>query len=199
MNRIRSYTFEEYRRLAESFHGAEIPGVMVGGFMVDLAYQHLPQNTLIDVICETSKCLPDAVQLLTPCSIGNRWLKIIDVGRFAVTCYAKDSGEGVRVSLDLEKLEPWPEIKKWFLKLVPKKMQDSQLLLKEIRQAGTRLYSIEAIKVTTESVKTDHSESISICPSCNEAYRSTDGATCPACKGGSLPYSPGIRLAPVHR
>jgi formylmethanofuran dehydrogenase subunit E len=71
--------------MVESFHGIAAPGVIIGGFMVDLASGSLRRNALHNVICETAKCLPDAVQLLTPCSIGNRWLKIIDVGRYALT------------------------------------------------------------------------------------------------------------------
>src|SRR5208337_4410957 len=91
---ILSHTFEEYAAMVESFHGYAAPGVLIGGFMVDLAYRSLPSNGLYNVICETAKCLPDAVQLLTPCSIGNRWLKIINVGRYALTFYDKHKGPG---------------------------------------------------------------------------------------------------------
>lgn len=64
MNAILSHSFEEYARMVEAFHGNTAPGLMVGGFMVDLALKNLPQDGLYDVICETVNCLPDAVQLL---------------------------------------------------------------------------------------------------------------------------------------
>src|SRR5208282_754967 len=64
MGKILAYTFEEYSALVRKFHGSAAPGVMIGGFMVDLAYSRLPSGGLFDVICETAKCLPDAVQLL---------------------------------------------------------------------------------------------------------------------------------------
>ena len=70
---------------------------------------------------ETAKCLPDAVQILTPCSTGNRWMKVLDLGRYAVTLYDKFTGEGWRVHMDGARLEAWPEIRSWFLKLKPKK------------------------------------------------------------------------------
>ena len=33
---IGSYTFDEFRRLAENFHGYAAPGLLVGGYMVEL-------------------------------------------------------------------------------------------------------------------------------------------------------------------
>lgn len=103
--------------MAASFHGSPAPGVLIGGFMVDYAYKHLPKGGEYDVICETLlKCLPDAVQLLTPCSIGNQCSKIVDVGRYALTFYEKNTREGgIRVYLDWKLLEKFPQIKGWYL------------------------------------------------------------------------------------
>ncbi len=43
--------------------------------------RNLPPDILFNSLCETNKCLPDAVQLLTPCTVGNGWLKVrIGVG-----------------------------------------------------------------------------------------------------------------------
>jgi formylmethanofuran dehydrogenase subunit E len=188
MPNILSYSFDEYVKMVTSFHGNPAPGVIIGGFMIDLAYRNLPEDGLYDVICETAKCLPDAVQLLTPCSIGNQWLKIIDVGRIAYTFYDKRSGEGVRVYLDWNLLEKWPEIKGWYLKLTPKAEQDRAVLFREIEEAGSDLCSIEKVQVMLAPRNKKKSSSISICPSCDEAYRTSDGAVCPACKGDALPY-----------
>jgi formylmethanofuran dehydrogenase subunit E len=147
---------------------------------------------LYNVICETAKCLPDAVQLLTPCSIGNRRLKIIDAGRYALTFYDKRTGQGVRIYMDHRRAESWPEVRDWYLKLKPKHMQDEQLLFAQIREAGVALFGSEAVVVDLKSaspVKKDSNSSIAICPSCNEAYRAADGAVCPACRGALLPYA----------
>jgi len=189
VSNIISYSFDEYLKMVASFHGSPAPGVLIGGYMVDYAYRNLPSEGEYDIICETAKCLPDAVQLLTPCSIGNRWLKIIDVGRYALTFYEKRTGAGVRVYLDWKLLDKWPLIKGWYLKLTPKREQDDDLLRREIREAGADICRIQEVKVTIESQNKRKSSSISICPSCEEAYRSADGAICPACQGGILPYS----------
>jgi formylmethanofuran dehydrogenase subunit E len=188
MQKVSSYTFDEYCDKVKAFHGALAPGILVGGFMVDYACRSLPPGTLFDVICETVECLPDAVQLLTPCSIGNQWLKIIDVGRFAVTLYDKDAGEGVRVHLDSDKLECWPAIREWFMKLKPKKQQDRDRLLEEIREAGADICTIEKLVVSADFIRGGRQKSVSICPVCGEAYRADDGPVCPACKGRRLPY-----------
>ena len=85
----------------------------------------------------SSHCLPDAIQLLTPCTTGNGWLRVIDLGRFALSLYDKNEGSGIRVFLDPEKLEPWPRIKTWLFKLKDKADQDTDELLNEIWDAGS--------------------------------------------------------------
>lgn len=188
MSNIRSYTFEEFAGVVYSFHGAVAPGVMVGGFMVELAYQNLPTSGLFDAICETAKCLPDSVQLLTPCTIGNGWLKIIDVGRFAITFYDKHSGEGVRVYIDCDKIKQWPHINNWFMRLEPKQKSDQEPLVKQIEKAGMGIMGWQKVKVDLELLRKRTDKSVSVCSSCKEAYYSADGNVCPACAGKLLPY-----------
>lgn len=199
MTKILSYDIDEYMKMVESFHGTAAPGILIGGFMIDLAYQNLCRGALYNVICETAKCLPDAVQLLTPCSIGNQWLRIIDVGRFALSFYNKRTGEGTRVYLDPGKFDLWPEIRGWYLKLKPKSEQDSKALFSEIRDAGSMICSIEVIKVSADYLKKRRNGSIAICPSCHEAYPSSAGAICLACRGGQLPYSSSSVPNYLHR
>ena len=65
---IGSYTFQEFKRLAENFHGYAAPGLLIGGYMVEMAKARIPEGTLFEAVVETRKCLPDAVQLLTLCT-----------------------------------------------------------------------------------------------------------------------------------
>ena len=97
---IGPYLFEEFKRFVENFHGYAAPGLLVGGYMVELAKRHLPEDTLFEAVVESRKCLPDAVQLLTLCSTGNNWMKVHNLGRYAVSLFDKHTGEGVRVSID---------------------------------------------------------------------------------------------------
>ncbi len=198
---IRSYTFGEYVERVRSFHGFAAPGVLIGGFMVDLAYQHLPEEGRFDAICETAKCLPDAIQLLTPCTIGNGWLRVIDMRRFALSFYDKSNGEGIRVFLDPALLEAWPKIKNWFFKLKPKKEQDHGLLMGQIRKSGTSICSIERVRVAPCFLEKKHRGKIALCPQCKEAYPLADGPVCLSCAGKTLYWVSEIAdgLAPKRR
>jgi formylmethanofuran dehydrogenase subunit E len=69
MIRIGTYSYDEYIHLVKSFHGNMAPGLIIGGFMVNLAMKSLPPGEFYDAICETAVCLPDSVQLLTPCTM----------------------------------------------------------------------------------------------------------------------------------
>ncbi|MDD2388107.1 MAG: FmdE family protein [Desulfobacterales bacterium] len=181
--RIGAYSFEEFLKLAESFHGYAAPGIILGGFMVDLAMKHLPEGDFFDAICETSACLPDAIQLLTPCTYGNGWLRLVDSSRYALSMYEKQSGEGVRVSLDLSLLRAWPEFNCWFFKLKPKKEQDSKRLLNEIKEAGYGVCRLQRINIHPDMLKQKSRGQVNVCPLCGEGFRSHHAAICPACLG----------------
>lgn len=180
-------TYEEFKDTIESFHGTVAPGILLGGFMVNLARENLPKDIFFDVICETKTCLPDAIQLLTPCSVGNGWLKILDFGRFAAVFYDKYTGEGIRIFLDRYKLKEWDEVETWFLKKKPKDQQDSELLFKEMVDAGTSLFSIETVKVHTKNLKKKKMGKTVVCPICDETYPESHGSICRGC-AEELPY-----------
>lgn len=185
--KIGSYTFDEFLHLVKSFHGYLAPGVVIGGVMVDLAQRRLPPNILYDAVSETRNCLPDAVQLLTPCTTGNGWLKVVNLDRFALSLYDKYRGEGVRVFLDPVKTAAWPEIEAWYLKLRPKQEQDSELLLEQIKDAGPEILGWHNITVRPQFLGKRSRGRMVICPLCREAYPAQDGSVCRGCQG-EAPY-----------
>jgi formylmethanofuran dehydrogenase subunit E len=185
---ICTYSYEEYLHLVKSFHGSLAPGLIIGGFIVDLALKHLPEGEFFDAICETPICLPDAVQILTPCTIGNGWLKILDFGRFAVTMYEKQSGWGVRVYLDAKRLDHWPEVRDWYLKRKKKQEQDFKQLLAQIKEAGHGLLGVQRIHVEPEKLRRKKLGPVGPCPVCGEPYPVKDGERCRNC-GGETPYT----------
>lgn len=185
---ICTYSYEEYLQLVKSFHGNLAPGLIIGGFIVDLAMKNLPEGEFFDAICETPVCLPDAVQILTPCTIGNGWLSIVPFGRFAVTLYEKHSGAGVRVYLDTKKLEAWPEVRDWYLKKKKKNEQNPDYILAQIKEAGHGLLGIQHVQVEPEKVRRKKMGPVGVCPACGEAYPSRDGDQCRNCQGDT-PYT----------
>lgn len=167
--------------------------------MVEEAKRHLPEDILYDAISETTWCLPDAIQMMTPCTTGNGWLKVFNFGLYAVSLYDKFKGEGVRVFIDVSKLNPYPEIKDWYLKLKPKKGQNSELLWEQIGQAGASVCSVNNICMRPEFLLHRSKGAISVCPICAEAYPSIDGGICRSCQGES-PYveEPGFNKKRAH-
>jgi formylmethanofuran dehydrogenase subunit E len=184
---IGPYTFEEFKQKAADFHGYPAPGLLLGGYMAARAKAALPEGTLFEALVETKKCLPDAVQLLTLCSVGNNWLKILNLGRYALSLFDKYSGAGVRVHIAPEKLADYPEIAGWFFKRKEKKDQDADLLLREIEDAGDSVCSLTPIRVHPRFLVHARMGSVSLCPRCGEAFPTDDGPLCRGCQG-EAPY-----------
>lgn len=199
---ICGYTYDEYLKMIKGFHGHVAPGVVIGGFMVDLALRNLPDGEMFDVVCETGACLPDAVQMLTPCTVGNGWLKIINLGRFALAFYEKYDGNGIRIYTDAAQLESWSELKKWFFKLKPKKEQDTNLLMEQIRDAGTSIFGTQSVSLDPEFIKKQHRDAFAVCSICGEGYPLEDGSSCLGCQGeapyqSAVPSEPSLSLKTV--
>jgi formylmethanofuran dehydrogenase subunit E len=169
-------------KVTESFHGYPAPGVLIGAKMVDIAMRRMPAGALFDAVCETSKCLPDAVQLLTPCTSGNGWLRVVPLGRYALTLFDKRSGQGVRVYVDPAGWEPYPETRYWFFGTRPKRKDKSGLLIHEIRQAQDEPYGVQQVHVKQEFLSKAPSDLRTICPECGEAYPAGHGSICRGCR-----------------
>lgn len=96
-------TLEEYLRLADP-QGHPRSGIILG---VRLALAGLAELGLSDpeefhdhlvVVVETDRCLPDAIELVTGCRLGNRRLKFRDMGKMAATLADTATGCAVRVA-----------------------------------------------------------------------------------------------------
>jgi formylmethanofuran dehydrogenase subunit E len=184
---IGPYSFDEFLALVQSFHGNLAPGVVLGGIMVEAARSRLPEGILFDAVAETRACLPDAIQILTPCTIGNGWLKVLNLGRFALCLYDKFQGEGIRVYLDPAKVKDFAEIANWYLKLKPKREQDKDLLFAQIRAAGADILNWQRVALRPQYLGKKSRGGMIVCPMCREAYPAQDGGICRACQG-EAPY-----------
>jgi formylmethanofuran dehydrogenase subunit E len=189
ISKICDLSIEEYTGKVKAFHGSVAPGMILAGIMVDLAMKNLPAGEFFDVICETQHCLVDAVQILTPCTIGNGWIKLFETSRFSLTFYNKNNGDGMRVFVDSEKIKKWSEIRAWFSHEKDKSEQDAALLLKQLSEAGYDILSLEKVHVKKDFIISTRKKSDMhvVCPSCHEMYYKRFGELCPVC-GGSSPY-----------
>ncbi|MBF0509898.1 MAG: formylmethanofuran dehydrogenase subunit E family protein [Deltaproteobacteria bacterium] len=160
-------TWDQFLLDVENFHGYPAPGVILGGFLVDLALEELNPPGLYDVIVETRNCLPDAVQLLTPCTFGNGWLKEFATGRFAITVYDPETLLGARAFVDLTKLATFPLLNDWFLKLKTKQEISSPDLLRSMKQAHRAILSTQRVVLLSPMKKIKSGRLI--CRSCGES------------------------------
>ena len=143
----RLYSYEETLRLIENFYGDSTPWLVIGVKMVTLALERFNIDTPFDVVCETRECLPDAVQILTPCTVGNGKLKINDMGRYAITFYDKISGRGIRVSVNSDRLKLWEEYYNWFFGVKLYRDLDYDQLMSDMRSAGDTVLHCSEIEL----------------------------------------------------
>jgi formylmethanofuran dehydrogenase subunit E len=57
------------------------------------------KNKNLIVYAEIDRCMTDAVQTITGCSLGHRSLKYIDYGKFAATFVNTETGKAVRATI----------------------------------------------------------------------------------------------------
>lgn len=167
----------------ERFHGFPAPGVVIGTFMVDYAQEHIRPGVEADAIVETLRCLPDAVQLFTPCTLGNGWMRVLDWDRFALTPYDRASRRGYRVWLDAQKAAAYPAIYDWFLKRLPKHALPLDTLLKSVFEARRAVLSFRPVLVN-DFFRRPKKESVGLCPGCGEAFDPRAGDCCKGCLHG---------------
>jgi formylmethanofuran dehydrogenase subunit E len=187
---VRPQLQQQIHRLSE-FHTYPAPGVLIGAFMVDYALELLgvtPDKKLYGV-CETPKCLPDALQVMAHCTTGNNRLRVIPIGKFAITLNApteSETAEAVRVYVDLDKLKQYPLIDIWYANSPAyDKHTMKERLQDEIFRAGRNLLSSERVRVT---VKKKQKWTSVTCPCCGETVPDylIEGDHCGAC--GSMKY-----------
>ncbi len=181
---------QEILQLAE-FHTYPAPGVLIGAFMVDYAMELLgaKKGDKLYGVCETPKCLPDALQVLAHITIGNNRLKIVPIGKFAITMNRPSEGpmaDAIRVYVDLEKLKQYPTVDLWYANspAFDKKTMKARLF-DEIFTAGRTILSSEKVRVPVMQKKKWKSVT---CPGCGESVPDylIEGDRCGAC--GSMKY-----------
>jgi len=175
--------YEDFLIRMEEFHGYRSPGMLLGGFMLDQALLQLGSTPYLNVVSETVVCLPDAVQLLTPCTFGNGFLQVVDWGKFALTAYDRTTLKGVRTWLEQGELGRFPLIHNWFERTGrPREKPPFELLSKEILSAVDILTRTRNVMLN-RPLKDTGPVPTGLCPTCGESYSLRLGSVCPACSG----------------
>lgn len=169
---------QPYFEKGKQFHGYLSPGLAIGIFMVDLAKDILGPHELVDAVVETNACIPDAVQIMTSCTYGNKWMRVKEWGKFALTLYDKQKLDGVRVHLDIEKVKNYPRLYQWYMR---QGRVETEEVISEIMEAGRAILSWQRVKVKVPPK--EKKVPVSVCPSCGESHPASDGALCLKCSG----------------
>lgn len=95
--------FEEQLEKAGKFHGDICGGIVIGTKLAIYALGKLgmelnQKNKDLIVFLEIDRCMSDAVQAVTGCSMGKRSLKQMNYGKFAASFYKISTGESFRVT-----------------------------------------------------------------------------------------------------
>jgi formylmethanofuran dehydrogenase subunit E len=180
---ICAVAYEDFVIRMEEFHGYRSPGILLGALMVEAALKEGGTTPYLNVVTETIVCLPDAVQLLTPCTIGNGFLQILDWGKFALTAYDRKTLAGVRVWLDHDALTSYPLIHSWFERSLKTREKPAfEQLAPEILKAGADLIAHRPVRLH-QALKSAQHVPTGRCPRCRESYPLHFGAACPSCAG----------------
>ena len=175
--------FEEYLYSMEEFHGARSPGMVIGGMLLDRAMSELGPSEFLNVACETVMCLPDAVQLLTNCTMGNGYLQVLDWGKFALCAYDRITLQGVRAWLDLSEIGKHQVVAEWFQRTgKPRVKPPFDELAQAFLESGEDLIRWRSVKLH-QALKDDAKVATGPCPDCGESYPLRQGERCLACQG----------------
>jgi formylmethanofuran dehydrogenase subunit E len=107
-------TFEEDIQAAAEYHGHVCSGIAMGVRMARFAMDYLGideplayRDSLVYV--EVERCLTDAVQVVTGCTLGRRRLKVVDYGKMAATFVNVATNTAVRLAVKSAGMPPQGE------------------------------------------------------------------------------------------
>ena len=168
---------------ARNLHGEICPGVVLGtkmsmAAMKELGMDPTKHNKDLIVYVEIDRCITDAIQAITGCTLGQRNLKYRDYGKFIATFVDMATGRAIRVSARDDKLDSCPGFWTWLENTIEQNENNtSDQEKKDIEAAVEKLSKMsekELLKI--EEVKIEVPENdipgfpqyITICSICGE-------------------------------
>jgi len=179
-----------------AFHGRYAPGTVIAVYMVALAQKNLqPLKGKLNAIAESTVCLADAIQVMTECTLGNKYLWLMDYGRYALCLYDRKTKEGVRVFVDYPSIDAkkTPLLRKFFdgsrtYETVPRPKQQLQVI-DEFLTVENQILGLNRVWVNLPEKR--DLPSPACCITCHEWFRTFSQETeCQACAGKSLYHHP---------
>ena len=156
--------------LATNLHGHLAPGIALGLRMSEIALLRMKAKKgdkhLIG-ISETARCLADAMQAATGCTLGHGNAFVEDYGKLAITIEDARTKQGVRVALKEDAKNFSLLMTKWMMRL-------GKLTHEEEEELGMQLLNIDEKYLFIQDVEVNKNQNfeksaISICSKCGES------------------------------
>jgi formylmethanofuran dehydrogenase subunit E len=187
---------------ATEFHRKRAPGLLIAAAMIDGCRERLGEvKDRINAVCESVSCLSDVIQLMTGCTIGNRYLTIeAELGRFALTLFDRFDGRGIRGFIDLDRIsaKETPELYNFFYRCrSPEvkaggsaRLKSGEQIIREFLPVREKIMGFQ--NVIVDRVGKPVKPGAARCRTCGESYLQTDGNSdeCIACRGEHRYYKP---------
>ncbi|CAG0949634.1 MAG: FmdE family protein [Candidatus Methanoperedens sp.] len=160
--------------LAIDLHGHLAPGIALGLRMSEIALVRMNTkkgDKYLIGISETARCLADAMQAATGCTLGHGSAFVEDYGKLALTLGDARTKKGVRVALKGEANKHSTLMNKWMMRL-------GKLFHEEEEELGIQLLDMDEKHFLIQEVEINR----------DQKFEKTGIATCKEC-GELLPES----------
>lgn len=139
--------------LAVALHGHLAPGIALGLRMSELALSRLKAKKgdkhLIG-ISETARCLADAMQAATGCTLGHGNALVENYGKLAITIGDTRTKKGVRVALKEDANKHSPLMNKWMMRAGKLTHQEEEELGVQLLRMDEIFFSIQNVEINSD-------------------------------------------------
>lgn len=176
--------------LATSLHGHLAPGLALGLRMSELALSRLNAkkgDKHLIAISETSRCLADAMQAATGCTLGHGNAIVDDLGKLAITIADARTKKGIRAALKQGANKLSPIMNKWMMRSGKLTHEEEEELGMQLLELDEKYFLIQGVEIK-KSLNFDNS-GIERCVKCDELIPKgltvikENGIYCKACGG----------------
>ncbi len=139
--------------LAIDLHGHLAPGIALGLRMSELALSRLNAkkgDKYLVGISETARCLADAMQAATGCTLGHGSAFVEDYGKLALTLGDVRTKKGVRVALKDKANNHSPLMNKWMMRLGKLSHEEEEELGMQLLDMDEKYFLIQHVEINRD-------------------------------------------------
>ncbi len=155
--------------LAIDLHGHLAPGIALGLRMSELALFRLNAkkgDKYLVGISETARCLADAMQAATGCTLGHGSAFVEDYGKLALTLGDARTKKGVRVALKSEANKHSMLMNKWMMRIGKLSHEEEEELGVQLLEMDEKFFLVQDVEINRDQ-KFEKSEIVS-CRECGD-------------------------------